>query len=126
MIISLLVIVKLLLSNLPPLKSQNSPLKTHHNIFQINYQNESKNIIKELIGKINLHKLENLQLYQIDPNKLDKYNKPIKTNYKKALNIIYYRQEDLKYIQFFLTKTKQGYRVKKLHPMYKYISKQKD
>ncbi len=117
---------KLLLSDLPPLKNQNNPLKTYHDIFQINYKNESKNIIKELIGKINLHKLENLQLYQIDPNKLDKYNKPIKTNYKKGLNIIYYRQEDLKYIQFFLTKTKQGYRVKKIRPDYKrYLIKEK-
>ncbi|ABC65333.1 conserved hypothetical protein [Aster yellows witches'-broom phytoplasma AYWB] len=112
MIISLLVIVNYYFQIYPPL-NQNNPLKTYHDIFQINYKNESKNIIKELIGKINLYKLENLQLYQLDPNKLDKYNKPIKTNYKKGLNIIYYRQEDLKYIQFFLTKTKQGYRAKK-------------
>ncbi|WP_341833637.1 hypothetical protein M33023_00320 [Candidatus Phytoplasma asteris] len=89
------------------------PLKTHHDIFQINYKNDSKNIIKELIGKINIHKIENLKLYQLDPNKLYKYNNPIKTNYKKGLNVVYYRQEDLKYIQFFLIKTKQGYRVKK-------------
>ncbi|BAD04423.1 hypothetical protein PAM_338 [Onion yellows phytoplasma OY-M] len=123
---TLLVIVNYYFQIYPPLKTKIPPLKTYHDIFQINYKNESKNIIKELIGKINLHKLENLQLYQIDPNKLDKYNKPIKTNYKQGLNIIYYRQEDLKYIQFFLTKTKQGYRVKKIHPMYKYISKQKD
>nr|WP_083848777.1 phase variable surface lipoprotein [Vaccinium witches'-broom phytoplasma] len=101
---------KLLLSDL-------TSLKTYHNIFQINYKNESKNTIKELIGKINPHKLETLQLYQLDPNKLDKYHNPIKTNYKKGLNIIYYRPEDLKYLQFFLTKTKQGYRVKK-NPSY--------
>ncbi|AYJ01102.1 phase variable surface lipoprotein [Candidatus Phytoplasma ziziphi] len=117
---------KLLLSDLTPLKRQNNSLKYLFNIFQINYKNESKNIIKKLIGKINLHKLENLQLYQLDPQKLDKYHKPIKTNYKKGLNIIYYRQEDLKYIQSFLTKDKQGYRVKKLHPKYKYIPKQQE
>ncbi len=50
----------------------------------------------------------------------------MKNNYKKGLNIIYYRQEDLKYIQSFLTKTKQGYRVKKLHPMYKYLIKKEN
>ncbi len=50
----------------------------------------------------------------------------MKTNYKKGLNIIYYRKEDLKYIQFFLTKDKQGYRVKKLHPMYKYLIKKEN
>ncbi|WZN38332.1 hypothetical protein M33023_01370 [Candidatus Phytoplasma asteris] len=37
-----------------------------------------------------LHKLETLQLQQLDPKKREKYNKPIKTNYKKGLNIIYY------------------------------------
>ncbi|GLH60957.1 hypothetical protein PAWBP_6950 [Paulownia witches'-broom phytoplasma] len=42
----------------------------------------------------------------------------MKTNYKKRLNIIYYRKEDLKYLQFFLTKDKQGYRVKKLRSGY--------
>ncbi|MDW3618037.1 MAG: phase variable surface lipoprotein [Candidatus Phytoplasma pruni] len=109
---------KTLLSDLTSLKSQNNPLKTYHDIFQINYKNESKNAIKELIGKIDVNKLESLQLYQLDPNKLDKYYNPIKTNYKKGLNIIYYRPEDLKYIQFFLTKTKQGYRVKKIRSGY--------
>ncbi|XXP77318.1 MAG: hypothetical protein AB3N34_03285 [Lettuce witches'-broom phytoplasma] len=104
-----------------PLKTQNNTLKHLFNIFQINYKNTSKNAIKELIGKINPHKLETLQLYQLDLNKVDKYNKPIKTNYKKGLNVIYYQLEDLKYIQFFLTKSKQGYRVKKIHPKYKYI-----
>lgn len=117
---------KLLLSYLTPLKNQNNPLKNLFNIFQINYKNEFKNIIKELIGKIDINKLETLQLYQLDPNKLDKYHKPMKTNYKKGLNIIYYRKEDLKYIQFFLTKDKQGYRVKKLHPMYKYLIKKEN
>ncbi|XFE94322.1 hypothetical Protein pso3_06470 [Candidatus Phytoplasma solani] len=57
---------------------------------------------------------------------MDKYNNPTKTNYKKGLNIIYYREEDLKYIKSFLTKTKQGYRVKKLHPMYKYLIKKEN
>ncbi|MCQ9618816.1 MAG: Phase variable surface lipoprotein [Candidatus Phytoplasma pruni] len=117
---------KLLLSDLTSLKSQNNPLKIYHDIFQINYKNESKNIIKELIGKIDVDKLETLQLYQLDPNKIDKYHKLIKTNYKKGLNIIYYRPEDLKYLQFFLTKTKQGYRVKKIRPDYKrYLIKEK-
>ncbi|WP_373402590.1 hypothetical protein [Candidatus Phytoplasma solani] len=106
------------------LKSQNNTLKTHFPIFQINYLNKQKDYIKELIGKIDVNKLETLQLYQLDAQKLDKYNNPIKTNYKKGLNIIYYREEDLKYIKSFLTKTKQGYRVKKLHPKYKYIPKQ--
>lgn len=115
---------KLLLSDSTPLKSQNNPLKYLYPLFQINYQNETKNRIKELIGEIDVNQLENLQLYQLDPQKLDKYHKPMKTNYKKGLNIIYYRKEDLKYIQSFLTKTKQGYRVKKLHPKYKYIPKQ--
>ncbi|WAN63404.1 hypothetical protein RS022_05310 [Candidatus Phytoplasma rubi] len=50
----------------------------------------------------------------------------MKTNYKKSLNIIYYRKEDLKYLQSFLTKNKQGYRVKKLLPDYKrYLKKEK-
>ncbi|XXP77180.1 MAG: hypothetical protein AB3N34_02440 [Lettuce witches'-broom phytoplasma] len=101
-----------------PLKTQNNILKHLFNIFQINYKNASKNIIKELIGKINPHKLETLQLYQLDLNKVDKYNKPIKTNYKKGLNVIYYQEKDLKYIQFFLTKSKQGYRVKKVRSGY--------
>ncbi|BAD04471.1 MAG: phase variable surface lipoprotein [Candidatus Phytoplasma asteris] len=117
---------KLLLSDLTPLKRQNNPLKHLFNIFQINYKNEFKNTIKELIRKIDGNKLETLQLYQLDPQKLDKYHKPMKTNYKKGLNIIYYRQEDLKYLQSFLTKDKQGYRVKKLHPKYKYIPKQQE
>ncbi|WP_373375651.1 hypothetical protein [Candidatus Phytoplasma solani] len=109
-----------------PLKSQNNTLKTHFPIFQINYLNKQKDYIKELIGKIDVNKLETLQLYQLDAQKLDKYNNPIKTNYKKGLNIIYYREEDLKYIKSFLTKTKQGYRVKKLHPMYKYLIKKEN
>ncbi|WP_034172302.1 hypothetical protein [Chrysanthemum yellows phytoplasma] len=117
---------KLLLSNLTPLKSQNNPLKNLYPLFQINYQNETKNQVKELIGKIDVNQLATLQLYQLDPQKLDKYHKPIKTNYKKGLNIIYYRKEDLKYIQSFLTKDKQGYRVKKLHPMYKYLIKKEN
>lgn len=117
---------KLLLSDLNPLKSQNNPLKHLYTLFQINYQNETKNRIKELIGKIDVNKLETLQLYQLDAQKRDKYHKPMKTNYKKGLNIIYYRKEDLKYIQFFLTKDKQGYRVKKLHPMYKYLIKKEN
>ncbi|MGL9687941.1 MAG: phase variable surface lipoprotein, partial [Candidatus Phytoplasma sp. TWB_XP] len=94
------------------------PLKNLYPLFQINYQNETKNRIKELIGKIDVNKLETLQLYQLDPQKLDKYHKPMKTNYKKGLNIIYYRKEDLKYLQSFLTKDKQGYRVKKLRSGY--------
>ncbi|MDO8059350.1 phase variable surface lipoprotein ['Crotalaria aegyptiaca' phytoplasma] len=116
---------KPLLSDLTPLKSHNNPLQNHYSLFQINYQNEKKNQIKKLIGKIDVSKLVTLQLYPLDPNKLDKYHKPIKTNYKKGLNIIYYRQEDLKYLQSFLTKDKQGYRVKKLRPKYKYIPKNK-
>ncbi|MGL9687737.1 MAG: phase variable surface lipoprotein, partial [Candidatus Phytoplasma sp. TWB_XP] len=64
---------KLLLSDLTPLKSQNNPLKNLYPLFQINYQNETKNRIKELIGKIDVNKLETLQLYQLDPQKLDKY-----------------------------------------------------
>ncbi|MDO8054751.1 phase variable surface lipoprotein [Candidatus Phytoplasma australasiaticum] len=116
---------KLLLTDLTPLKSPNNRLQNHYPLFQINYQNEKKNQIKTLIGKIDVNKLANLQLYPLDPNKLDKYHKPIKTNYKKGLNIIYYRQEDLKFIQSFLTKAPQGYRVKKLHPKYKYLPKNK-
>ncbi|MDC9032249.1 phase variable surface lipoprotein [Columbia Basin potato purple top phytoplasma] len=109
---------KLLLSDLTPIKSQNKLLKHLYLLFQINYQNETKNQVKELIGKIDVNKLETLQLYQLDPQKLDKYQKPTKTNYTKGLNIIYYRKEDLKYLQSFLTKDKQGYRVKKLRSGY--------
>ncbi|MDO8057660.1 phase variable surface lipoprotein, partial [Candidatus Phytoplasma gossypii] len=116
---------KLLLTDLTPLKSHNNRLQNHYPLFQINYQNEKKNQIKKLIGKIDVSKLVTLQLYPLAPNKLDKYHKPIKTNYKKGLNIIYYRQEDLKFIQSFLTKAPQGYRVKKLHPKYKYLPKNK-
>ncbi|MDO8057609.1 phase variable surface lipoprotein [Candidatus Phytoplasma gossypii] len=109
---------KLLLTDLTPLKSHNNRLQNHYPLFQINYQNEKKNQIKKLIGKIDVNKLVTLQLYPLDPNKLDKYHKPIKTNYKKGLNIIYYRQEDLNFIQSFLTKAPQGYRVKKLRSGY--------
>ncbi|AOF54703.1 putative effector [Maize bushy stunt phytoplasma] len=63
---------------------------------------------KKLLAKL-IFLNTTLQLYQPDPppNKKDKYHNPIKTNYKKGLNIIYYRQEDLQYLRFFLTKTKQ-------------------
>ncbi|WP_349401927.1 hypothetical protein PSOL_07270 [Candidatus Phytoplasma solani] len=101
-----------------PLKSQNNTLKTHFPIFQINYLNEQKDYIKELIGKINVDKLDTLKLYKLDTKKLDKYNNPINTNYKKGLNVIYYQLEDLKYIKLFITKNKQGYRVKKLRSGY--------
>ncbi|WP_373402993.1 hypothetical protein [Candidatus Phytoplasma solani] len=101
-----------------PLKSQNNTLKTHFPIFQINYHNKQKDYIKELIGKIDVNKLETLQLYQLDAQKLDKYNNPIKTNYKKGLNVIYYQLEDFKHIKLFLIKSKQGYRVKKLRSGY--------
>ncbi|WP_373403156.1 hypothetical protein [Candidatus Phytoplasma solani] len=109
-----------------PLKSQNNTLKTHFPIFQINYHNKQKDYIKELIGKINVDKLDTLKLYKLDTKKLDKYNNPIKTNYKKGLNIIYYQLEDFKHIKLFLTKSKQGYRVKKMRPDYKrYLTKEK-
>ncbi|MDV3196221.1 MAG: hypothetical protein Q8885_01670, partial [Candidatus Phytoplasma stylosanthis] len=101
------------------------PLQNYFPIFQINYQNNQKEEVKKVIGKINIPKLETLKLFQLNQQKKDKYGRPLKTNYKKGLNILYYRLEDLKYINFFLTKAKQGYRVKKIHPMYKYISKNK-
>ncbi|MDV3138684.1 MAG: hypothetical protein Q8872_02595 [Candidatus Phytoplasma australasiaticum] len=102
-----------------------NPLQNYFPIFQINYQNNQKEEVKKVIGKINIPKLETLKLFQLDRQKKDKYGQFLKTNYKKGLNILYYRQEDLKYINFFLTKSKKGYRVKKMHPMYKYISKNK-
>ncbi|WAN63455.1 hypothetical protein RS022_06020 [Candidatus Phytoplasma rubi] len=37
-----------------------------------------------MIGKIDVNKLETLQLYQLDPQKLDKYHNPMKNNYKKG------------------------------------------
>ncbi|XKW59316.1 hypothetical protein ACGRT8_01500 [Candidatus Phytoplasma australasiaticum] len=107
------------------IKTLSNPLQNHFPIFQINYQNNQKEEVKKVIGKINMEKLETLRLFQLDQQKKDKYGQLLKTNYKKGLNILYYRLEDLKYIHFFLTKAKQGYRVKKLHPMYKYISKNK-
>ncbi|MDV3201446.1 MAG: phase variable surface lipoprotein [Candidatus Phytoplasma australasiaticum] len=109
---------KPLLTDLTPLKIKNNSLKNHYSLFQINYQNETKNRIKELIGKMAIHNLKTLQLYPLDPNKRDKYNNPINTNYRKSLNIIYYQQEDLKYITSFITKAKQGYRVKKIRSGY--------
>ncbi|BAD04769.1 hypothetical protein PAM_684 [Onion yellows phytoplasma OY-M] len=108
-----------------PPKSQNNTLKTHFPIFQINYSNKQKDFIKDLISKINIVKLDTLKLYKLDSQKRDKSNIPIKSNYKKGLNVIYYQLEDFKHIKIFLTKNKQGYRVKKIHPMYKYISKTK-
>ncbi|QKX95052.1 hypothetical protein M33023_03460 [Candidatus Phytoplasma asteris] len=45
--------------------------------------------------------------------KVDNYNNPIKTNYNKEANIIYYQLEDLKHIKAFLIKRKVGYWVKK-------------
>ncbi|MDV3195473.1 MAG: hypothetical protein Q8875_02310 [Pigeon pea little leaf phytoplasma] len=107
------------------IKTSSDPLQNHFPIFQINYQNNQKEEVKKVIGKINIPKLETLKLFQLDQQKKDKYGQLLKTNYKKGLNILYYRLEDLKYINFFLTKAKQGYRVKKIHPMYKYISKNK-
>jgi uncharacterized protein YlbG (UPF0298 family) len=115
-----------LLSDLTPQKRQNNTLKDHFSIFQINYLNKQKDYIKELIGKITLDKLDTLKLYQLDSKKVDKYGNPIKTNYKKGLNVIYVQLEDLKHIKLFLTKTKQGYRVKKIRPDYKrYLTKEK-
>ncbi|MDV3198472.1 MAG: phase variable surface lipoprotein [Vigna little leaf phytoplasma] len=114
-----------LLSPVTVLKTPKNTLKTHFFIFQINYKDEVKNNLKELIGKINIHQLETLQLYPLDPQKRDKFNHPFKTNYQARLNILYYCQEDLTHLKYFLTKDKQGFRVKKLHPMYKYISKNK-
>ncbi|QTX02615.1 hypothetical protein LFWB_5790 [Candidatus Phytoplasma luffae] len=116
---------KLLLNPSTPLKTQNNTLKHQFNIFQINYKNETKNQIKELMSKININKLDTLKLFKLDNHKKDKYDKPLKSNYKKGLNIIYYRLEDLKHIKFFITKDKRGYRIRKLHPKYKYISKTK-
>jgi hypothetical protein len=117
---------KPLLSDLTPQKRQNNTLKDHFSIFQINYLNKQKDYIKELIGKITLDKLDTLKLYQLDSKKVDKYGNPIKTNYKKGLNVIYVQLEDLKHIKLFLTKTKQGYRVKKIRPDYKrYLTKEK-
>ncbi|MDV3158292.1 MAG: hypothetical protein Q8764_01210 [Pigeon pea little leaf phytoplasma] len=107
------------------IKTFSDPLQNYFPIFQINYQNNQKEEVKKVIGKINIPKLETLKLFQLNQQKKDKYGRPLKTNYKKGLNILYYRLEDLKYINFFLTKAKQGYRVKKIHPMYKYISKNK-
>ncbi|AOF54740.1 hypothetical protein MBSPM3_v1c2210 [Maize bushy stunt phytoplasma] len=67
-----------------------------------------------------------MKLYQLDSQKRDKYNNPIKTNYKKGLNVIYYQLEDFKHIKIFLAKNKQGYRVKKMRPDYKrYLTKEK-
>ncbi|WP_320411969.1 hypothetical protein [Candidatus Phytoplasma melaleucae] len=82
--------------------------------------------MKELIGKIEISKLKTLQLYSLNRHKLDKFNHPIKTNYKKGLNILYYQQEDLKYITSFITKDKQSYQVKKIHPMINISPKQKN
>nr|AAP44298.1 hypothetical protein [Peanut witches'-broom phytoplasma] len=62
---------KLLLTDLTPLKSHNNRLQNHYPLFQINYQNEKKNQIKKLIGKIDVSKLVTLQLYPLDPNKLE-------------------------------------------------------
>ncbi|MDV3166561.1 MAG: hypothetical protein Q8807_02710 ['Waltheria sp.' little leaf phytoplasma] len=100
-------------------------LQNHFPIFKINYLDATKDRIKKIIGNINLEKLETLRIFELNATKVDKYNQPLKTNYKKGLNIIYYRSEDLKYINFFLAKAKQGYRVKQLRPDYKrYLKKE--
>ncbi|MDV3195966.1 MAG: phase variable surface lipoprotein [Candidatus Phytoplasma stylosanthis] len=108
------------------IKTFSDPLQNYFPIFQINYQNNQKEEVKKVIGKINIPKLETLKLFQLDQQKKDKYGQLLKTNYKKGLNILYYRLEDLKYINFFLTKAKQGYRVKKLRPDYKRYFKQEN
>lgn len=113
---------ELLLTDSTPPKTPNNILKHLYPLFQINYRNETKNRIKELIGKIEVQQLATLQMYQLDPQKFDKYHKPLKTNYRKKFNIIYYFEGDLKYIKVFLTPAKFGYQVKKLPPKYKYIS----
>ncbi|MDV3139506.1 MAG: phase variable surface lipoprotein [Candidatus Phytoplasma australasiaticum] len=101
-------------------------LQNHFPLFQINYLDETKDRIKKILGNINIEKLETLRIFELDPTKVDKYGRPLKTNYKKGLNILYYRLDDLKYINFFLTKAKQGYRVKKLRPDYKRYLKQEN
>jgi uncharacterized protein YifN (PemK superfamily) len=107
-------------------KRHNNTLKNYFPIFQINYLNEQKDHIKELISQITIDQLDTLKLYKLDTKKLDQYSNPIKTNYKKGLNVIYYQLEDLKHIKVFLTKNKQGYRVKKIRPYYKrYLTKSK-
>lgn len=110
--------LNLSLSDSTPLKNQNNTLKVHYPNFKINYENQPKNKIKEIVGKIGINALETLQLRQLDLKKVDKYGNLLKTNYKKSLNIVYYRDEDLKYIKFFLKKATQGYRVKKLRSGY--------
>ncbi|WP_320411930.1 hypothetical protein [Candidatus Phytoplasma crotalariae] len=113
------------ITDLIPLKIPNNPLQNHYPLFQINYQNETKNHIKELIGKIDVSKLATLQLYPLDPNKRDKYDKLIKTNYKKGLNNYLLSSKRFK-IYPILTKAQPGYRVKKLRPDYKrYLKKEK-
>ncbi|QKX95051.1 MAG: hypothetical protein RP166_6330 [Rapeseed phyllody phytoplasma] len=60
---------QILTNPITPPKSQNNTFKTHFPIFQINYLNEQKDYIKELISKINIDKLDTLKLYKLDDKK---------------------------------------------------------
>ncbi|WP_284928785.1 hypothetical protein [Candidatus Phytoplasma sp. AldY-WA1] len=84
-----------------------------YNIFKKNYKNLEKNRIKEILKTIPINKLQDLKLYKIDPDKKDKFDKPIRTNFKNyKKSILYYRETDLSIIKQFLKQTKQGFDVK--------------
>ncbi|MDV3196236.1 MAG: phase variable surface lipoprotein [Candidatus Phytoplasma stylosanthis] len=107
------------------IKTPSTALQNNFPIFQINYKDTQKEAVKKIIGKINMEKLETLRMFELDAKKVDKYNHLLKTNYKKGLNILYYRPEDLKNINFFITKAPKSYRVKKIHQKYKYLLNKK-
>nr|WP_320416412.1 hypothetical protein ['Planchonia careya' phytoplasma] len=71
------------------IKTFSDPLQNYFPIFQINYQNNQKEEVKKVIGKINIPKLETLKLFQLDQQKKDKYGQLLKNNYKKGLNILF-------------------------------------
>jgi len=93
-----------------------------YDIFKHNYKNLEKNRIKEVLKVIPINKLQNLKLYKLDPNKKDKFDKLIKTNFKNYKKpILYYQLTDLLIIKQFLKQTKQGYDVKKCRIIRKQI-----
>jgi hypothetical protein len=85
-----------------------------YDIFKINYTNSDENRIKDVLKAIPIDKLQDLKLYELDPNKKDKFDKSIKTNFKnyKAKPILYYQLTDLPIIKRFFKLTKKGYDVK--------------
>ncbi|WP_323847699.1 MAG: hypothetical protein Q2306_02385 [Phytoplasma sp.] len=90
------------------------------NQFKVVFRDPKKNEIKEILSKIEVDKLSELKLNEIEKD-LDRHRKPTKTNYNKSKNVLFFKEEDLKHINFFITKASTGYRITKKDRKYQYI-----